>query len=66
MIRKNNKGEKMIKEKMTYKCYMNYEVIVHAKNEKEAHEIAEKELAFSYGHHDELMSLLTVKKINGN
>ncbi len=42
---------------------MDYEVIVQAKNEEEAHEKAEKELAFDYGHHDELMSLLTVKEM---
>ena len=47
----------------TFKCSMDYEVIVRAKNEEEAHEKAEKELAFWYSTHHELISLLAVKEM---
>ena len=47
----------------TYKCSMDYEVIVRAKNETEAHEIAEKELSRWYSTHHELLSLLTIREM---
>ena len=47
----------------TYKCYMNYEIIVRAGNETQAHEIAEKELSRWYSTHYELLSLLSIEEM---